>query len=83
MIKFIKSSKKYIIIDWEELIDKESNALYKIGEFLKQHNYRVENKKSEISKFYNQINTNILEFHQHNFRSGHAQMIDFWFPKTY
>ena len=72
MIKFIKSSKNHLIIDWEEIIDKQSNSLNTISEFLQKNNYQIESDVSKTNKFYNQINTNILEFHQHNFRSGHA-----------
>ena len=72
MANFLSMTKNNIIIDWEDLILSESDAFSKVYNFVKNYNISVINYDESKKNFYTNINKNLLEFHKHNFRVGHA-----------
>jgi hypothetical protein len=72
MISYISSTNNNEIIDWEALILKESGELLKIYDFLRKNHIKVHDFSKSREIFYKNINKNLLRFHKHNFRTGHA-----------
>lgn len=72
MINYISKTTNNEVIDWEDLILCESDALLKIYEFLRKNHIKVHNFSNSREIFYKNINKNLLTFHKHNYRAGHA-----------
>ena len=72
MITYLKNTKNNAVFQWEDLILSESNSFQKIHEFLKKYDIEVRNLSESKEIFYQNINKNLLKFHKHNYRVGHA-----------
>jgi len=72
MMNYMDNSKNHEVIDWEDLILAESDAFMKIYDFLQAN--KIESNQIHRAKqsFYKNIDKNLLAFHMHNYRAGHA-----------
>lgn len=72
MNMYISMTRNNEVIEWEDLISSESDEFLKIYEFLRTNHIEVQDFSIAKKAFYKNINKNLLEFHKHNFRAGHA-----------
>ena len=72
MVTYIKNTKNNAVFQWEDLILSESDSFQRIHKFLKKYEIKVRNLSEAKEIFYQNINKNLLKFHKHNYRVGHA-----------